>query len=181
MTKQDLRKDMLLKRARLSDKITRSEKIVDLLLKQPFFQNANTILTFVSYKSEPDTHRLIARMLNMGKKVLAPVTNQDGTMDAYAFSSLSELVPSAYGILEPPKTKIFPPEKIDLILVPGCAFNENGYRIGYGGGFYDRYLVNTSCVTCGLFFASCRASFAPDKTDIPLQYIITEEELLSFV
>ena len=68
-----------------------------------------------------------------------------------------------------------------VIIVPGCAFTQNGYRLGYGGGYYDRYLPKTRAFTCGFFYEALKTEFLPEKTDIPLHAVITEEQIYHFI
>lgn len=181
MTKQELRAKNLKKRAQIKNKETADNKIRLQLCSQPFYKQAKTVMTYLSYKSEPDTLKLAAAMLAEGKKICAPVCFDSGLMDAFSFRSFSELKRSKMGILEPCQTSFVPPEQIELILVPGCAFNGDGYRIGYGGGFYDRFLPKCSAVTCGLFYERLKTDFHQEKTDIPLHFIITEEAVYKFL
>ena len=94
---------------------------------------------------------------------------------AKSFSSFDELKCGRYGILEPLGEEI---TYIDLILVPGLGFNDRFHRIGYGAGYYDRFLLNTSAVTCGLFYDEQRADFLEESHDLPLDYIVTETKIL---
>lgn len=180
MTKQELRSASLKKRAAIPNRAVLDTKIHQRLLAQDFYAQAKTIMTYLSYKSEPDTHALIEKMLVSGKTLCAPVCSAAGYMESYAFSVFSVLTPSATGILEPPKDRLILPEDIDLILVPGCAFSPQGHRLGYGGGYYDRYLAKTNAITCGLFYEALQAEFLPEKTDVPLHYIMTEQNLYTF-
>ena len=180
MTKQEIRRENLKKRAALFARDSLDDKIHAQLLAQPFYQNARVIMTYISYKSEVDTLRLIQKM-NFDKKILcAPVCAPNGEMDAFLFSEIKELTKNSLGILQPPRQNLVLPEEIDLVLVPGCAFCENGYRIGYGGGYYDRYLPKTRATTCGLFYEALKTTFSPEETDIALDFIITEEKLYHF-
>jgi len=181
MIKKEIRAEKLHLRAQQKNRTQADEKIRHTLLAQPFYQNAKTVMTYVSYKSEPDTHALIKIMLQDKKIVCAPRVRANGEMDAFLFDDFSALSPSAMHILEPPETCPVAPGDIDLILVPGCAFNDAGHRIGYGGGFYDRFLKKTTAITCGLFYESARAEFVAYAHDIPMQYIITEEGRYSFL
>ncbi len=177
MKKQKLRKQSLALRARLTDRPARDMAIKGTFLAQPFYRDAKVIMTYLSYLSEPDTHALVSDMLAAGKTVCAPVCGEKGEMEAYAFSSFSQLAPSKMGILEPKTDKQIFPGEIDVIIVPGCAFCDGGYRLGYGGGYYDRYLPRTNAVTCGFLYEPLKINFTPDKTDIPLDYIITEQRI----
>lgn len=181
MTKQELRQRNLRKRAQLANRAAFDEKIHKCFLAQPFYREARVIMTYLSYKSEVDTHRLIKKMLADGKTLCAPVCAPKGKMEAFCFHDFRSLAPSEKGILEPAKNKLVPPEEIDLILVPGCAFQKNGYRLGYGGGYYDRFLPDTRAKTCGFFYEALKSEFTPEDTDVPLDYIITEENMYHFI
>lgn len=181
MTKQQLRTENLKKRAQSENKEADDEKIRLRLIAQPFYKQAKTVMTYLSYNGEPDTIHLVQAMLADGKNVCAPVCFDKGLMEAFLFRSLAELTPSKMGILEPRKEHRIPPEQIDLVLVPGCGFNDCGHRIGYGGGFYDRFLPKTPAVTCGLFYERLKTDFNQEKTDISLQFIITEETMYTFL
>lgn len=180
MKKAELRKKALSLRASMIDRTKRDEKIHRAFLNSESYQNANTIMTYLSYKSEVDTHALISKMLEDGKTLVAPVCLEKGLMEAFRFDDIHSLTPSAMGILEPPKTNLVLPENIDFIIVPGCAFTEEGYRLGYGGGYYDRFLPKTNATTCGFFYEALKTDFTPDETDIPLTMIITEENFYRF-
>ena len=180
MTKQQIRSENLKKRRQMENRDVLDGKIRRRILSQPFYKSAETVMTYLSYNSEPDTLALVKIMLAEGKTVCAPVCGEGGRMEASRFQSFSELKPSKMGILEPPETRLVPPQQIDLILVPGCGFNSRGHRIGYGRGFYDRFLPKTSAVTCGLFYELLKTDFNEEKTDIPLQFIITEKTVYSF-
>lgn len=180
MTKKERRAENLKLRAQIENRTQLDEKMREILISQPFFKNAKTVMIYLSYRSEPDTFEIVKHLLSKGVRVCAPVCRENGQMDAFAFSSVSDLAPSAMGILEPPTDALVSPEKIDLIIVPGCGFTENGHRLGYGGGYYDRYLPNTRATTCGLLYECLKTDFTADETDVPLDYIITEERLYSF-
>ena len=180
MTKQQLRAENLHKRARTENKAAFDKAICHTLLAQPFYKNAKTVMTYLSYNGEPDTLTLAGLMLTGGKNVCAPVCRRKGQMDAYLFHSFADLKPSKMGILEPFETAAVPPEQIDLIIVPGCGFNSRGHRLGYGGGYYDRFLPRTGAVTCGLFYELLKADFQEEVTDIPLNVIITEKAMYTF-
>ena len=180
MTKSEIRKNNLKKRKELCFRKEKDEKLLNSLLSCDFYKNAKTVMTYISYKSEIDTKTLIMRMLKDKKRVCAPVCFENGIMEAFEFSDFESLEISEKGILEPDTKKKVLKYEIDLIIVPGCAFNKSGFRVGYGGGFYDRYLQNLKSVTCGLFYEELKTDFSPDETDIPLNFIITEENIYKF-
>ncbi len=180
MTKQQLRTQFLKIRAQMDNRPSADAAIGARLFDAPFYAGAKTVMTYLSYKSEVNTHDIVSRMLADGKTVCAPVCYENSRMEAFAFYSAEELAPSKMGILEPPQKRLITPDAIDLILVPGCCFNQNGYRIGYGGGYYDRYLARYQGITCGLFYHCLQAEFQPEARDIPLQYIITEKACFQF-
>ena len=173
--KSTLRKKMIQARENIENKAEKSKQIAKNLMEQPFFETAQTIMVYLSIDSEVDTLELTKKMLLLGKRLCAPVCMAGGVMVAKSFSSLDELTSGRYGILEPQGDEVF---DIDLILVPGLGFNERFHRIGYGAGYYDRFLSNTSAVTCGLFYDDQRADFLEEPHDLPLDYIVTETKIL---
>lgn len=176
--KAALRKELIKIRENIENKDQKGEKIAKSLLSQPFFLTAQTIMVYMSYRNEVDTFSLIDEMLAQGKKLCAPVCTSCGVMVAKEFGATSELLRGAYGILEPQGKEI---TQIDLVIVPGVGFNDRFHRLGYGAGYYDRFLSNTSAVTCGLFYDEQRTEFLEEAHDLPLDYIITETKILKRV
>ncbi len=117
-----------------------SEDIAGRLYSDYRFKKAQTIFIFASFGTEVDTHRIIEKLLSLGKSVCIPRIVKKHTMAAVKIESLEELRPNKMGILEPVNGEEIAPEEIDLIVVPGVAFDRRGYRIGYGGGFYDLFM-----------------------------------------
>ncbi|MBP1743847.1 MAG: 5-formyltetrahydrofolate cyclo-ligase [Firmicutes bacterium] len=106
------------------------------------YRDAGVIFIFVSFRSEVDTHRIIRKALEDGKTVVVPkvVSKKEG-MKVFRIGSMSDLEAGYFGVLEPKEGCLpIPSEEIDLVVMPGAAFDREGGRIGYGGGFYDRYL-----------------------------------------
>lgn len=119
------------------------EEIFNKVIESKYYKEANSIFIFVSYKTEVDTHKIIKKSLEDGKIVCVPkvISKKDGMYGA-VINKFSDLKPGKYGILEPGEENVKILEKdIDLVLVPGAVFDKEGGRIGYGGGFYDRFLV----------------------------------------
>ena len=176
MTKAQIRKEMLLKRQNIKNRDEKNLKILKILTDCTFFKNARRVMVYISYRGEVDTRTLIEEMLSSGKSLCAPVCIDKETMIAREFSSVLELKSGAYGIPEPTGGEV---NDIDLIIVPGVAFCTEGFRIGYGAGYYDRFLKKSNAVTCGLFFEEQKADFQPDSHDRKLDYIITDEKIYS--
>ncbi len=172
--KNNLRKKYLEIRKNIKNKEEKSKIIRDTLLSCPFYKKATSIMVYVSTNNEVDTHFLIKEMLADGKKLSAPKCLDGGKMEARKFSDVSELVPDKFGILAPVGERC---EKIDLVIVPGVAFSDDLHRLGYGGGYYDKFLKDNSAITCGLFFCEQKAEIAPEEYDIPLDFIITDTKI----
>lgn len=141
--------------------------------------DAKCVFAYLSFGSEVGTKDLLENLLQKGIAVAVPRCDANThTMDAVGLRTMEELKPGAYGILEPMGQEIIPKEQIDLILVPGLAFDNDGYRLGYGGGYYDRYLNGFQGVTAGLTFAACLVDTLPrEPYDLAVQYVISEREL----
>lgn len=108
----------------------------------PAYQTARTICVYVGMTHEIDTKPLIKRMLAEGKRVGVPLCVGKGVMEMREIGGLDELQAGTWGILEPaPDAPLLQPDEIDLGLIPCVSGNEEGQRLGYGGGFYDAYLA----------------------------------------
>ena len=133
----------------------RSRAVHDQLAEVDEFREATTVLTYVSPKdNEVDTQALIESMLTQGVCVLVPIAEKDRQLTWSRLKALSELGPGRFGILEPLPEFVRPMDPPDdaVVLVPGIAFTRDGYRIGYGGGYFDRFLAGFRGVSIGLAF-----------------------------
>ena len=139
----------------------------------PAFQKADTVLIYMAMRSEVDLAPLLAR--GTDKRWAIPRIRSDGQMRFHTYDP-AKLVQHSFGMLEPdPGCPVIIPDEIQLALVPGLAFDGNGWRLGYGGGFYDRFLVNFTGVTAGITYqALCTEAIPHAGHDIPVQYVITE-------
>ncbi|WP_125153813.1 5-formyltetrahydrofolate cyclo-ligase [Clostridium rectalis] len=180
LDKKSLRKQVLEKRDALTYKERGylDKEIFNKLIQSNFYKNSNCIFVFVSYKTEVDTHLIIKKALQDGKTVCVPkVISKEKGMVAVKIKDFSELLVSTYGILEPKIcNNLVNPKEIDLVLLPGAVFDGNGGRIGYGGGFYDRFLVNVkpSVSKIGLAYKIQVVKKVPmDELDIRIDGIIT--------
>ena len=151
--KNILRKKYRNVRSNILDKSQKEEiirkKVIDYIKRN----NAKIIGIYASFKDEVDTFLLIQELNNIGINTVLPRIHNNKSMDFYYFTSINELEKNDFGILEPKKeNKIVTPEDIDVIIVPGLVFDTKKNRIGYGKGYYDRYLKNINAHKIGICF-----------------------------
>lgn len=160
-----------------------SGAIISTLKKQSEYKFAKVIHAYVSMndRREVNTHSLIREILHEPKQLLVvPATQFDsGTLRHFYLESFNELKRNKWGVLEPQDGEECPIEKIELVIVPMVGGDERGYRIGYGGGFYDQFLSKVSCPTIGLCFEQNMVDKLPIQFfDIGLDKIITEKRII---
>lgn len=175
--KSELRKQVLqeMKAIPREQKQAMDQALTDQFLKHPFYQEANTIATYLSFPHEFQTQELIEKALKDGKKVLIPKTYPKGRMDFVVYN-LQQLVKTSFGLLEPQgNLEVVDTSQIDLIHVPGLAFTREGYRIGYGGGYYDRYLEHFTGHSMSTIYPCQVQQFMPENHDIPVQEVLVDE------
>lgn len=128
------------------------------------YKNARTMFCYIGTDREIDTRALLLRALADGKTLALPLCTGKGIMEAREIRSLDDLVSGKFGIPAPGMDcPIVAPEAFDLVIVPCSTGNRKGQRLGYGGGFYDRYLGKTNCPRMLL----CREKLVED--DIPVE------------
>jgi 5-formyltetrahydrofolate cyclo-ligase len=153
--------------------------IQDYVQRLPAFQNAEVVMAYVPIRNEVDTGGLIDAALAAGKHVAFPVTDtrRKEIYPRIVMRYPEDLVAGPFGINEPrPSCPVAAPEEIDLILVPGVAFDAKGFRLGYGEGYYDRFLPLTSGTSIGLAYSfQLVKTVFPEKHDWPVDFIVTEE------
>jgi len=156
------------------------------LLSLDRWREARTVALYAAFRTETPTATLLAEAWAAGKRVLLPrcrACDGESTMDLAAVSCLDELAPGAYGILEPDPTTCPAEETLpELIVAPALAYDRQGYRLGYGGGYYDRYLARpelASAFCVGVGYALQIVDALPREAwDRPLHCICTEEEII---
>ncbi len=155
-----------------------NEAIRHHILLSEQYRLAQTVLCYVSFGAEVDTHKLIRAMIAAGKTVCVPqVTDKCGIMRAVRLDSWSQLAEGTYGILEvaDEAPTVIDSTKLDLILVPAVAFTLDGKRLGMGGGFYDRYLSQSQAQTMGLaFLCQIKEHLPTDEWDRKMDFIVTK-------
>ncbi len=142
MDKKALRREIREKKRAMSEEeiTSRSEKLRQLFVQTEVYQNAKTVYGYLPYNQEVRTVQILEQALRDGKRVAVPKIYGD-TMSFLYLDDLSRVAKNTMGIPEPVADTPVAEDKTALVLMPGVAFTKNGDRIGYGGGFYDRFLA----------------------------------------
>lgn len=181
--KQDLRTQLRAKAAALSPRERREsdQALAERFLALPQVAAAERLLLFWGVGIEPATEGMVRSLLDRGKEVLLPKCLPHRAMEGRLVRDLAALQPGTYGIPEPGgDCPAVEPGRIDLILVPALCCDRRRYRLGQGGGYYDRYLAGYGGVTVSL----CRAALLQERLpveghDLPVSLVLTERECLS--
>lgn len=187
--KKVLRKEILEKRNNIDlfKKEEMDKKILNQFYEGKYYKEAEKIFIYISYDSEINTKIIINKALKDNKKIYVPRTEfKTRRMDAVEIASLDNLIESNYGILEPAiDVPHIDPNELNLIVVPGVAFDRNGGRMGYGAGFYDRYFKKINkenmnkIVKLALAYEIQMLDKIPmNAQDVPVDFIITENEFI---
>ena len=146
------------------------------------WQNSKTIAITVSNFPEVETWQIIKRGWEEGKNIVVPKCSpSDKRLIFYKLDSFDQLEKVFFGLFEPnpPKTVRVEKEDIELVVVPGLAFMRNGYRLGFGGGYYDRFLEQYNGMTASLAFQEQLVEKVPvEQFDLPVSKIISEREII---
>ena len=188
--KTEIRQNLLTRRKGLSKDQIRQKSgfIIDKLLSFPLYRRAKVIHCYVSLPKlgEVDTHGLIRQTLEEGKRVVVPVTDfERRTVSCSQIKSLEELEEKPSGLREPKQEclRSIDLKLIDLVILPGVAFDLQGNRIGMGGGFYDRFLSEFAVFSCSPSPVALAYQFQivdriePIPQDMRVEWIITEERI----
>ena len=144
------------------------------LLSSVAYQKAQVIATYLSMPHEVSTAAFIKQAQLDGKRVLVPKTYGQGRMIFVDYDE-SRLQKSSFGLMEPISEEDVDKTEIDLIHVPGVVFNSQGFRIGYGGGYYDRYLTDFAGASISSIYSFQQSDFEPDYHDIAVKEVLTYE------
>ncbi|EKD93176.1 MAG: hypothetical protein ACD_28C00218G0001 [uncultured bacterium] len=184
--KTKIRESIRSKRKELSPeaKTQKDEAIQKRIENWSSFQQAKCVFIYVSLAEEVDTHRLIQSQLGKKEILIPRIDNEQKNLEAVPLKHWSDLAVNQWGMLETRANhRMHTHYPIDLIIVPGIAFDPRGYRIGYGKGFYDKFLDNhPGLKTLGLAYDLQILEKVPcDSHDIPVQQIFTESRSLHSV
>ena len=186
MNKAELRRDILSARNGLE---AGARKEFDRLIAAHFcglgeYLQASTVLYYVSFRSEVDTHGLMQAAWERGKRVAVPRVIREGNrLDLHLIRSMDDLAPGAMGILEPDpnRAETCPGDEVNVIVIPGAVFDRKGHRIGYGGGYYDRLLAGMppELFRVGLGYELQLVDNIPaEEHDQKLDVLVTERGLI---
>ena len=172
----------MIRRHELSDEDIEMQSglIIDRLKKSDIYKTSENVFLYMSYNREVDTYMLLSQCFMDGKKVYAPKVLSKTQMEFYCLSDENDLVSGYMGIMEPSdvcdKAKI----RDGLFIMPGLAFDYDFHRIGYGGGFYDRYLSedNTFIKAALAFDFQLLESIPYEEHDLKPDYIITQTQFI---
>ena len=181
--KRSIRREVIERRDALSseERAERSVRIAERTLALPEVERAGTVMAFWSFGSEVETAPLLERLHAAGKRVVLPRV-EGGEVVAGRYETGDEVLAASFGAMEPTGEVTVEPEDVDVVVTPGVAFDREGGRVGYGGGFYDRFLPRTRSDV-----AAIAVAFALQVVDEPLpragfdrrvDAIVTEDEVI---
>ena len=183
--KKIIREEMLLRRGKLTDEDVRrySETIMQRLVESSFYRECHNLCIYQAFRNEVSCDTIMPLSLSDGKRVYTSVTDKTGkSIEFYQITEYTKWQQGAYGIMEPVITPDDQPlQEPALVLMPGLAFDRNKHRLGYGGGYYDRYLAghqgNITAALC-YSFQITEHELPYEEHDILPDYIVTEQEII---
>lgn len=182
MTKKELRSVIAAEVAALDSAYCEKADaaICEAVWDSELYRNARTMFCYIGTDREIDTKALLLRALADGKRLALPLCTGKGIMEAREIRSLDDLVSGKFGIPAPGEhCPVIAPQEFDLVIVPCSTGNEKGQRLGYGGGFYDRYLGKTNCPKVLLCRkALVKADIPVEEHDLHMDYLATEDGLV---
>ncbi len=185
--KKELRKQTLARRLKLTaaERSEKSRTITQRTKSLAAYGQARTVMLYLDFRGEVETTGLVQDALSSGKRIAVPVCNPDRTITPKEIHNLEQdLQIGTWGIREPRPDQCQPvdPLEIDLVLVPGVAFDSKGNRLGYGAGYYDRFVLRlrpeTPLVALA-FEAQILPEIQPDPHDRPMHMVVTENRVIA--
>lgn len=180
--KSELRKSAREKRRKLLNKENTDLIIAENLLSLEEYKNSQTVLIYASLEDEIKTDSIIDSALSENKRVAVPFcVDKQGKMEFYLINSLSQLKKGAFNVREPDVNSCERLDSFDnsVIIVPGLLFDLNGYRLGFGKGYYDRFLSDKSIFSVGLCYEELLVSSVPAESfDKKVDVIITQSNII---
>lgn len=195
--KNRLRQEMRKRRNRLSEQevLHKSQKIFNIITENSCYKKADYIFSYMSFRNEVDTEKFHRKVLEDGKILLLPRVLSKEVMEFYQINDMSRLKKSSMGILEPDETcELYVHNKhflendfnstLHFMILPGLAYDHSFGRLGYGGGYYDRYLEknNVGIIRCGVAFDFQWIKEIPCTVyDARMDIIVTDEQWIERV
>ncbi len=182
--KAALRETVLERRRALDSGLHRelSHEILRRVAADDRYRDARVLHTYIDARdNEVATRNLVRAALDEGRRVVCPRALPGGRLEHYEIGALDDLEPGRFGLLEPrpDPARAVDPSEIDLVLVPGIVFDREGFRAGFGGGYYDGFLAAIDAPSIGLAFALQLVARVPREAhDVPVDAIVTEHELI---
>ena len=171
--KQELRKKYLNIRNTIKNKDIKDNIIYNKIINDIDIIDKDLILIYVSYNNEVDTIKIINYFLDKKKVAIPRIDN--GIMNFYYIENLNELKKGYFGILEPISNRIVKDFNNCVSITPGICFSKDGFRIGYGKGFYDKFYSKNDMLKIGLCYKECFVSkIDNDRYDIAMDKVITD-------
>ena len=184
-----LKRELRAKYRRIRERMDRTQKqewdhmIFYRLIEAPFYKQAKTLFCFVSTAIEVDTIAILKQAFADQKTVAVPkCMDHNGHMEFFIIHSLDDLRADMFGLLEPDPTQC---EKASdysdsLCILPAFAFDTEGFRIGFGKGYYDRFLQRFSGIKAGICYNNCMTNSLPHgKYDVPADFVVTPKYILT--
>lgn len=175
MEKRELRQTII-GQLKVQDSALKKKKDAELLqalVATRAYQDSRVIATYLAFDFEYDTSLLITQAQKDGKLIVVPKTYPKGRM-IFGLYDEEQLALTRFGLREPVSDVAFDKNQIDLIHVPGVAFNEQGFRVGYGAGYYDRYLSDYEGATISTIYDFQRADFKEDAHDVAVKEVLVK-------
>lgn len=150
------------------------------LFALPELARARSVLVFSSFGSEVPTARILTRLAGEGRLVALPRLAGE-ELEVRAYRPGDPVARAPFGALEPVGGELIPPEELDVVVVPGLAFDRRGYRVGYGGGYFDRFLPRTrpDALRVGICFHLQLVEEVPHGPgDVPVDAVVTDREVV---
>lgn len=154
----------------------KSRRVAEKLQLLPALEKAGNIMAYMPFDNEVDLREVLAAFRSQGRVILLPRIGPDNNLEAVPFRENQQWQRRSFGVLEPDGAA-FPREEIQSVLVPGLAFDPLGYRLGFGRGYYDRFLsgLDPRVFRCGVCYEfQVVDSVFPTDTDVPMHWVVTD-------